>query len=50
MKRESDQPRAEKCGVCFFVNNKAVFTLVKTKNEKFNKEILEKTYFDKRSK
>jgi hypothetical protein len=48
MKESSPQPKAEKCGVCFFVNNKVIFTLVKTKNEKFNNELLENTYFPKK--
>lgn len=38
------QPKAEKCGICFFVNNKAIFTLVKTKDTKFNERLLKSTY------
>lgn len=44
--KESQPNKAEKCGVCFFVNNKAIFTLVRTKDEKFNKKLMEKTYFN----
>lgn len=44
--KESQPNKAEKCGICFFVNNKAIFTLVKTKDEEFNKKLMEKTYFN----
>lgn len=46
--KKSQPNKAEKCGVCFFVNNKPVFTLIKTKDEEFNKRIMEKTYFEKK--
>ena len=45
--KESQPNKAEKCGICFFVNNKAIFTLVRTKNEKFNEELLRHTYLQK---
>lgn len=43
--KESQPKKAEKCGICFFVDNKAIFTLVRTKNKKFNEDLLETTYF-----
>ena len=45
--KESQPNKAEKCGVCFFVNNKAIFTLTKVKDEKAYKELMESTYFNK---
>ena len=42
--KETKTPRAEKCGICFFVNNKAIFTLVKTKDEKFDEGLMQSTY------
>ena len=42
--KESQPNKAEKCGICFFVNNKAVFTLVKTRDEEFNESLLRNTY------
>ena len=38
--------RAEKCGICFFVNNKAIFTLVKTKNPEVYNDLLKFTYLE----
>ena len=43
--KESQPKKAEKCGICFFVNNKAIFTLVRTRNKKFNEDLLKATYF-----
>lgn len=44
MKKRFSPRKAEKCGICFFVNNKAVFTLVKTKDEDFNNVLVNETY------
>jgi len=44
MKKKFSPRKAEKCGICFFVNNKAVFTLVKTKDEDFNNVLVNETY------
>ena len=49
MKESKEQPKAEPCGVCFFVNNKAIFTLVKTKDEKVYEKLLKDIYLDPKS-
>lgn len=46
MKQENK--KSEKCAVCFFMDGRTSFVLTKTKDEKFNKELLEKTYFPKK--
>lgn len=57
MKESSSKPKlensgqnwtkAEKCGICFFIDNKPIFTLVRTRNQKFNRDLMEETYFKK---
>lgn len=44
--KESQPNKAEKCGICFFVNNKVIFTLVRTKNQEFNDDLLKSTYLE----
>lgn len=48
--KESQPKKAEKCGICFFVNNKAIFTLVKTKNPEVYNDLLKFTYLEDESK
>lgn len=48
--KESQPNKAEKCGICFFVNNKAIFTLVRTKNQEFNDDLLKSTYLENKPK
>jgi len=43
-KSGKSRTKAEKCGICFFVNGKAIFTLVRTNDQEFNEQMLEKTY------
>ena len=48
--KESQPNKAEKCGICFFVNNKAIFTLVRTNNQEFNDDLLKSTYLEDKPK
>lgn len=44
--KDSKPAKAEKCGICFFVNKKAIFTLVRTNNQEFNDDLLKSTYLE----
>lgn len=45
MKHTTKPKKSEKCAVCFFVNGKVFVNLVKTKDEKFNKKLMEHTFY-----
>lgn len=36
--------RAEKCGICFFVNKKPVFALTETKDKNFDNKLRNEVY------
>lgn len=50
MKTKNVNEKAEKCGICFFIGQKPVFTTVKTSSQKFDNELIDNIYLNKRVK